>query len=416
MKNLLVFLGLFVFMGMLSGCSDTKNTTTTASNTSLQDLNKTGTLQGTIYDAVTGDRIGGSDLQIFLIQGSSNRGPDKLNTGSTDPLVGEYAFNNIPVTFADYTYAYPYNMNTTYKVVAIKPGYQRFEAEFTLEGTFPVDYNGEPVPGIVEAVYGRIGNIYLFPLGTASGDVNIYVYDETTGTPIPNAVVYLNQDTKNNSPLVKANSLYYNTDSSTDRLFDTTGLIASLTATTDTAGKATFASATLTIGGRYQVVVPGVSFQGEQLATNNTNTINIGTDAQTRVINMTVIGNTLYAVSASNQVPGTITANGVLTVTFSQPIILSPADTFTVTMFDSNAVGVVTSPLTGVLDATQTILTLTPAITTAPTGPGSFIRYAYPGTIFLKNSQTDSGLTLFSNLVNITTGDDVSGDVQLLTN
>jgi hypothetical protein len=417
MKNFLVFLGLFVFIGILSGCGDQNSTTTTASSTSLQELNKTGTLQGTIYDAVTGDRIGGSDLRVFLIQGSQNRTPSRLNTGSTDPLMGEYAFTDIPVTFADYYNFSPYNQNTTYKVVVIKPGYQRFEAEFTLGGVFPIDSNGNPVPGVVEAAYNRIGNIFLFPLGTTSGDVKVYVYDSFK-TPIPDAVVYLNQDNNNNSTTVNTDNVCCdNTDSDTDRLYDTTGLIANLSATTDSTGMATFPSTDLTLGGYYRPIVPGLSFQGVQLATNYATSFTVGSSAQTRVITMSAISSTLYVISASNQVPGTITASGVLTINFSQPIILSTTD-FPVTITDPDAVGVVTTPVTGVLSNGGSTLTLTPDITTAPTGAGSFVTYSYAGTIYLANSQTPTAYTLFGGgtpVLNITTGSTVSGIVQLLS-
>ena len=82
------------------------------------------TLQGIIADAVTGQRLGG-DLKLYLIQGPEVRGPSRLITGTSDPLMGEYAFTGIPVTFAGFD-GTPSN---TWKVVAIRSGYQRFESE-----------------------------------------------------------------------------------------------------------------------------------------------------------------------------------------------------------------------------------------------------------------------------------------------
>src|SRR5438132_5011397 len=104
-------------------------------------LAMTFSLQGIVANAVTGARVGG-DLKLFLVQGSTVRGPTRLITGASDPLAGEYAFTGIPVEFN--------SGNNIWKVVAVATGFQRFESEFFLKVSSS---------SIVDAVYNKIGNI-----------------------------------------------------------------------------------------------------------------------------------------------------------------------------------------------------------------------------------------------------------------
>jgi len=71
---------------------------------------------GQIMDALNGAGIGGSDLQVYLIQGLSNRPADKLTTDVNNVLVGEYAFANIPVATTN-TDA---SLKSLFKIVAVK--------------------------------------------------------------------------------------------------------------------------------------------------------------------------------------------------------------------------------------------------------------------------------------------------------
>lgn len=402
MKKLFMVLSLLLVAGMLANCGST-NTTNTASTTSLQQYNITGSLQGKIMDAVTGAAIGGSDLKVWLIQGTSIRTPNTLIADSNNPLVGNYAFNNIPA-----------DINTgdiRYKVVVAKPGYQGFEADVELLASIE--------PGnIVDGVYNKIGNIYLYPLGSSAGDVNVYVYDPN-GLPIPGARVLLLQNVTNNRP----NAIISNYPNP-DRLVPEAGLYPELNATTNAAGLATFTSGTLTLGGSYTVTVQAMTFNGEQLQTNNASPYFIvGTASTDRVVNMAVATGAplLFAASASNAIPGTITASGVLTIVFNQPVILDTA-AFTAALSGGSG-GVLGAPaVTAALSADGMTLTLTPNITTAPTAKGASITYGYTGNvgfgvgvIGLKNAQVSSGLTLFGTLTDITTGNAVSGTIQLLS-
>lgn len=387
MKKLLVLSSLLLIIGMVLGCVGCG--TKKALNTNPSFL-KYGVLQGKIMDALTGAAIGGKDLKVYLIEGKTNRKPDKLITDTKNPLVGEYAFDSVPVNIIA--------NEITFKVVIIKDGYQRFEANVSIEANFAE-------ANTTDEVFNKIGNIYLYPLGTSASDVTVYVYSPQY-KPILNATVLLQQDVTNNNTISYIG----------DRLAATAGLYPSLTNTTDSTGKATFSGADLTLGGSYRVVVEALTFEGQELETATSAAFITGVDPTTQPVNMAAIGNWLFATSASNSVQGTITADGSLTITFNQPIILSTMS-FTANMTG----GGIPSPqtVTGVLSNSNTTLTLRPNITTAPSGKGATISYEFLGTIFLQNSQLATN-TLFtgygSDVKNITTGKAVSGEVQMTSN
>lgn len=391
MKKLLAVLGLL----LVFGCGGDETTTETTVPAPTPSFNKTGTLQGKIMNALTGAPLGGSDLQVFLIQGTVHRTPTTLITDINHALAGEYAFASIPVALAA--------GNIFYKVVALKNGYQRFEGELAI--------NVVAGGGGTDDTYNMIGNIYLFPLGAASGDVDVFVLSPQS-VPVPNATVRLTQNINLSNVLATSD-----VTAVTHRLGATNSLMASLTATTDTTGKATFAGSTLALGGSYSVQVEPITFQGQELAffnpsPDNTNHFFVGINSSTRIVNLVNQDAlpALLAIAASNQVPGVITPSGVLSITFNQPIILSTTN-FTATI-SSGALGSTT--VVGVLSNNDTILTLTPNIVTAPTAAGAIITYAYAGSVVLRNSQTLGAAagTLF-NVQNITTGAAVSNVVRL---
>jgi len=92
------------------------------------------TLQGTLFNAITGERIGGG-ISMYLQQGALLRTPDVFYTGektlrsrdnSTIDLMGDYVFTNIPSLdniSADTTDP----LSNEYRLTVIKEGFQRFE-------------------------------------------------------------------------------------------------------------------------------------------------------------------------------------------------------------------------------------------------------------------------------------------------
>ncbi len=398
-------LGLVFAVVSLLGCgSKTTNNNTTNSGTASNYLQPTtGTLQGKIMDAVTGAGIGG-DLQVFLIQGITDRGPDKLITGTNDPLIGEYAFANIPLDF---------NLGEiTYKIVAVKTGYQRFEANYTLTST-PTGTS------IADTVINKIGNIYLFPDGLLAGDKKIYVYDPN-GLPVSNADIVVQQNIVNNTALSPTG----------DRLNPTAGLYASISLTTNQNGVATVPGTNLVLGGAYTVYIAETTFNGEILAANTATYIESSSNVPTIIHLASETANgTLFATAASNQLPGTITASGVLTVTFNQSVVTSATMTCTARIAAGNGLFTVgtntqsaTAPVVGVLDSTGTMMTFAPLITAGTvTTPGSTLQYdTCQATLLLKTSQSQpSHSTLFTNnpatdIIDIYTGAIVDRRVQLL--
>lgn len=334
----------------------------------VQTLGSTYTLQGIVADAVTGARLG-SDLKLFLIQGPEVRGPSRLITGITDPLQGEYAFTGIPVEYS--------SGNNVWKVVAVKSGYQRFESEVTFVAKTLVG-----APTVLDAAFSKIGNIYLFPTGVTAPDYSIIATYQ--GKPVPGATVQLD-------PISASNGNTFVTGPAGDTLAAFNGYVASLAATTDATGKATFAGNLLALGGQYSVQVLPVGFKeptsgvtiplGQGFLAGPLSIV-VGLDnvlQPVQLFNLTPATNVqgLYLVDASNRVTGSIQSNGSLVVTFSTPVsLVNPngfADTFVAgTKADGTTPGTAqlnsVQPVNASLSADGLTLTLAPNYSGTPTG------------------------------------------------
>jgi hypothetical protein len=424
MKKLFVVMGLLLIATMLFvGCGKTDNSATTQAQPLAQTDSRTGSLQGKIMNALTGAALGNdnnSELKVWLIQGTDNRGASKLVTDTNDPLCGEYAFDNIPIDL--------YYGNATFKVVVVKSGYQRFEADVELNDNLIANDDGM-VSNTFDRVINMIGNIYLFPEGTLAGDVTIVVLD-SNNTPLPNANIKIYQDVENNNSVASNmvdidNTSYENgfgLNPTSDVLYPTGGLYTSMSMTTDSNGVATVSGTSLVLGGKYTVWVAGQTFGGEILSSNNTTFTELTANVPVVV---KLSGQTLYAISASNQNPGTITASGVLTVTFNQPIAL------TTTGFDFSGLDstntVTTGHILADISADGLTMTLTPAsycTGTTANKAGSIVTFtpdagANATPFILKNSQTASILTFngaTNKLQNLNTNSAVSNVVRQISN
>jgi hypothetical protein len=417
MKKLFVIMSLLLIAVALFGCGKTDNSASTSNVMPPQEYNKTFTLQGRIMDAVTGAPLGDngdSTIQMYLIQGLSDRRPDKLHTDPNDALVGEYAFANIPA-FAVGSIA-PVS-SAVYKVVVKRKGYQDFAANVQ----FDADIAGGANTIAIDGTLNMIGNIYLFPIGAVPGTVHVHVLSSHL-IPVPGVTVLLQQNVANIGGTIALNN---------DRLAPVGGLYTSMSATTDANGVANFVGADLplVLGGNYIAVAEAIEFQGDELATTSTGQFTIGINSLHQNITMDAAGPQFFATSASNQVPGTIASNGVLSMTFNEPIALSTT-AFNVSL-STVATGSVTSPATGVLSNNNQTLTITPVFTLTPTEPGVSVTFTSPaGQIILQRTQTAarclnpagsliSDCTLFGGgfpVKNITTGGNISGNVLLKAN
>jgi hypothetical protein len=393
---------LLVTMVLLFGCQGkTDNSATTQNVLPPQEYNKTFTLQGKIMNALTGAPVGddaAGALAVYLIQGDIDRGPTKLHSGAGDPLLGEYSISGIP---ADKTFG-----EAIFKVVVIKSGYQDFSANINFDATITAGAFAN------DGTLNMIGNIYLFPIGAVPGDIVVEVRSPHL-VPVPGATVLLQQNVTNNT----VNAL------TGDRLLPTAGLYSSMSATTDANGLATFSSANLVLGGGYNAVVEAINFQGDELGTTTSAVFVVGTDSLHQNISMNAAGSSFFVTSASNQIPGTITFSGILTLNFNEPIALTTT-AFGATLVSTTS-GTVTTPVTGVLSNNNLTLTLTPTFTAPPVGAGATVRYsAVAGQIILQNTQTvaqcgGAPCNLFAvtnGVVSQITGTSVSGDVQLIAN
>ena len=398
MKKLFIILSVVLAGGMLWGCGSTSSTNNPNTN-ALQYYNVTGSLQGKIMDAITGDPVGGSNLKVYLIQGTSVRGPNLLVTDPNNPLCGNYAFSGIPA-----------DVNTgeiRYRVVVSKQGYQDFEGDVELQASI----NGTTGAPVVDNQYNMIGDIYLYPLGSVAGNLSVYVTDPNN-LPVPNATVNLKQDVVNFGPLPTTNP-----NPSGDMLLPSVGLYPSLQATTNAQGLATFTGGTLTIGGLYFAQVSSLTFNNELLRdpTIPGPGIPIMAGLMPPTVHIQMIANpaSLYVVSASNSVPSKVIASGTLTIVFNQPVIIDT--TLFTSALSAGSGGLPANPtVTATLSADGLTLTLTPSFTTNPTANGATITYTYTGLVKLQ-SNSSSTFNLFT-LFNAQTGAAVSNSVLLITN
>ena len=332
---------------------------------SIKILGSTYTLQGIVADAITGVRIGG-DLKMFLIQGPEVRGPSRLITGTTDPLLGEYAFTGIPVEYAA--------GNNIWKVVVVKTGYQRFESEVTFPATIVSST-------LLDSAFSRIGNIYLFPVGVTAPD---YAFIATyNGKPVPGATVQLD-------PISASNGGVFVTGVTGDTLSANNGYVAALAATTDATGKASFAGALLALGARYNVQVLPVAFKepttGTTVQLGLFNSVDSFIDAglskvlqniALNPLNVRTSAEPIYLVDASNRIGRQIQADGKLTITFNAPVTVVNPNGFTA-LYNPGVKADGTTPGTSQLNSLQNVnallsgdgltLTLAPNFSATPTG------------------------------------------------
>jgi len=304
MKKLFLLLLVFMLLGFGMGC-DGDSTTNANSAVPNNQFNKTATIQGTVFDATTGARIGDSSLKITMVRGAGYFPPAVLYNTTTDAtMLGDFVFSGVPVTLGGVA---------TYRVVASMTGYETFEGYCNFSGSL-VDTNNDDAD-TEDTVYNYIGNIYMFPLGQTAPDYTFYV--EYDSERVSGATVYmewkhpLSDETTN---VIQAAS-------------GTHGLNATMVGTTDSAGTVTFASANLVLGGNYKITVLPMVFEGVQLARNEWGNVTVGVSVVANVISMSDLSpgsddEGLFVTFASNSDQETLDAGGVLTITFNRAVTL----------------------------------------------------------------------------------------------
>ncbi|MBN2109083.1 MAG: hypothetical protein JW832_16775 [Deltaproteobacteria bacterium] len=380
----------FMVCAFLAGCKV---------NIPCQNCENYATLQGTIMDAVTGERIGGTtsgrnqDLEIYLIQGATIRNPTSFIGDADNSLVGEYAFTQVPAGGSHNGGYDPDDSEANeYKLVVIKEGYQRFEGKVDL-----VDIDN------------KIGNVYLFPEGYHAPDYMFQVV--YNGAPVDNATVLF-------QPVVTANDPATNIG---DVLAASAGYLPSLRSTTNADGEVTFDGSQLALGAAYKAVVLPYVFEGVNLAYYEDAAARIvGLGNITDIISLSDLapgGNAygLYIKSISNSVDDQVDPTGTLVITFSRPVTLtgdfdgintSPAGVFAADAVNES------------LSADGLTLTLTPNWATPPGAgeTGTSLTYTNGSAFVSVVGYDDSAFVVFggAGLVDAH-GDLISGTVHLST-
>jgi len=387
----------------------------------LQSFEETGTVQGTVFDAVTGARIGDSSLKVTLVRGTNHASANVLKNSSNDTtFLGDFAFSDVPVTLGGVA---------TYRIVAEMTGYQTFEGYINV--AVGVTLVGG---GVIDEVYNFVRNIYMYPVGSYATDQDIYVYYDNE--PVSGATVLLeNQPLGNTQTTTSTTGVVTTTpinvvNSPTTVQPAANGLSQSLTGTTDANGLATFLGSTLVLGGSYSVMVLPLVYEGVQLAAYNQGnviprTITVGASGSANVQTITMADEVpgtqsdgLYVVSVSPNDPQDVVSTGVMTITFNRAIALVGEDAFTATLITYGGPAAINAVLDNAVAGDEVaatvssdglVLTLTPKFTTAPV--------AYDGTNgSAGTAAADIGLLIRYTGGAITLkGDDTSNAMAILT-
>jgi hypothetical protein len=334
------------------------STTTNKNDTANNKFDETATVQGTVFDATTGARIGDDTLEVTLVQGTDYRSPKVLKTDSTKPFLGDFAFDNVPVTLAaqdcDGDYAGDCSGSATYRIVASMTGYEPFEGYITLstdmydnENTMGYSGQNNDIP-TMNTVYNYVGNIYLFPLGSTAPDYTFYV--EYDGERVPNATVYFEFKPQEDDGVTNQ----------THRICPEEALGRTLIGTTDANGVVTFTGDDLVLGGYYKLMVMPVVYEGVQLGLWDSAYFWIGWDNNEYLVNMydLVPGNNsdgLKIISASNRDSNHVVATGVLTLSFNQVVTLVDETLCGATLFGTLDGGALDATGTPVSDSEVTV-------------------------------------------------------------
>lgn len=423
MKKIFILLISLLMVGVLVGCDETTSTSNQA--VPLQSFEETGTVQGTVFDAVMGTRIGDSSLKVTLVRGTTHASANVLKNSSNDTtFLGDFAFSGVPVTIGGVA---------TYRIVAEMTGYQTFEGYINLAivaaslGT-----------GVIDDVYNFVRNIYMFPVGSYATAQTIYVYYDNE--PVSGATVLFELQPTNGATTTVTSGNDPQGNATVQPV--AVGLNAALSGTTDATGMVTFAGSTLVLGGSYNVTVLPTTHEGIPLATNtNVGLMVVGANATANVQVITMVDELgginnegLYVVSATPQDPEDILSSGVLTITFNRAIEIVSEQSFTATLNGETTAALTdgdgsNTAVAARVSADGLVLTLTPSFATAivpystSTGPsgdgtadiGVSITYACTSGVTLKGDDQSTIYTLLvgGDGVQTLAGADVNTTVNL---
>ena len=336
--------------GLVACGGDTEDNTTSPQN--YHDI--TVDLQGTVFDAVTGQRISTDGLKVTLVQG------DNYRTAKTNgDFQGDYFIGNIPASAATLN-------NITYRIIAEKDGYQ------TIESTY------QPLASVVtdaellqDRKVAELGNFYMYPNGAAVHDLSVKVF--YNGQPVNGATITLQPQTTATTAI---------TNPGAGRTFtQDAGFKAAPVSTTDANGLATFPASSLVLGATYQFKALPIKHNGYDLiltngATVTAGTYTAGTDASQTTLVMNSVASfadNLYIEDVSNLLSGSVDSNGDLVITLNRRDVtlvgdanLSAALTNATTAALAAGAGAVKATASSTVVAGKTVITVSPVWGTFP--------------------------------------------------
>jgi len=277
-----------VFVSLIAYGSDN------ITKTSLNKYYSTGNnLQGTVFNAVTGERIDSEELNITIVQNKQYR-----HARLHSEYNGGYYINDIPISNTN---------NAALRIETKAPGFQASASAVNF---------ATPSQNLKNNDVYRIADIYLYPSTKTAPDqtISILYNDER----VPNATILF-------SPVSSANVLL---EDQTNIISPTTGFQPAIVATTNSNGEVTIAGSDLILGGGYNVTVLPTEFKGIRLAAKNNISFKVGISPNNtiREINMSDLSrgdnDGLYVTSASNEYGKGINQSGELTIHLSLAIDL----------------------------------------------------------------------------------------------
>lgn len=297
-------------------------------------------LQGSVFDAITGEPLDRDGLKVTLVQGKKYR-KASLNKN----YAGDYYISGIPTSV---------NGNITYRIMAEKEGYQ------TVVSTYSPTYGTDDADiQIQDKRAADVGNFFLYPVGVSATDVKAQILFD--GKPVDGATVLLQPTT--------AASALTQTGTATNFL-PSLGYERALQATTDADGRVTFAAAELVLGGEYTFQVLPTTKDGVQLVLNDTvtNTVKVGTDALDRTITLSdteKYQGELYISNTSNRFADHLAANGALAITLNKTVTIVSQTDLVATLANAKTAALDVSPAASATAAVAgLVITITPNLAT----------------------------------------------------
>jgi hypothetical protein len=404
----------------LAACEGDTTTSIPASQTvGNSTFDAKASVQGTVFDATTGERIGGSDLEVTLIQGTNHRDPNVL-VRSKASVVGEYGFSDIPITLD--------SSNADYKIIVTNSGYQRFEGYLGISAANP------GVNNTLDGTYNFIRDVYIFPVGATAPDLTVAV--EFDREPVVGATVLLQQNANSNVAPTP-------TSSSSHRVVAAQGYIASRSGTTalnaNGVATVTFLGSSLVLGGAYTPRVLPVVHEGLPLTSAAGTQVIVGAteDGSTPTANVLTQVVTLFekvpgtqddgihVVFASNRdtddITGIASNPGRLVIVFNRAVAINSSTTsnpFTATLASATQAVLTSSGASGSVSTSLSsdglTLTLDPVFTTVPDATDVNLDVVYAGgRVTVSGDEGGQANTIFGTLTYLD-GTAVSGTVNVL--